>query len=133
MPPRKGTGKFGLLDTKAEYRYLQRLCAAHGYTPIKQQEHVRQYRLHLARLDRDQKLAMERERLQERLARSAMGPESKREAFNRYTRELSDGYVSRRLKKNMPLLKGVKLPKPLIDLERQRLMIVREVRERSKK
>ena len=137
VPSRKDTGKFRGVSSKAEYQRLQRSVAARGYRPIKHQEHVRQYRLHLARVERDQKLAMQRERLQKRADFRVMDPELQRQAYrdatNRLTRELSDGYVSKRLKKNMPLLKGVKLPKPLIDLERQRLMIVREVRERSKK
>ncbi|MBP8101103.1 MAG: hypothetical protein KAY54_04380 [Burkholderiaceae bacterium] len=59
-------------------------------------------------------------------------PEERRKQWNASTKNLSDGYVSRRLKKNMPSLKGVKLPKELIDLERLRLMIVREVKQRNK-
>lgn len=95
---------------------------------MKHQEHVREYRLHLARIERDEKLTRQRARM-ERTA--SITPMDKREQYNRLVRDLSDCYVSKRLKKNMPSLKGVKLPKALIDLERVRLMIVREVRQRN--
>jgi len=45
---------------------------------------------------------------------------------------LSNTYVSKRLKKNMPCLVGVKLPQSLIDLERVRLSITREIRRMKK-
>lgn len=71
-------------------------------------------------------------------ARKLRGPvvrvwdEKQKEQNRRYTAELSDGYISRRLRKGMAALKGVKLPKALIDLERMRLLIVREVRRSDK-
>ena len=58
---------------------------------------------------------------------------AKRAAQNMLTDRLSDGYVSKRLKKNMPALRGVKLPQSLIEVERMRLMIVREVKAKESK
>ena len=50
---------------------------------------------------------------------------------NRATAELTDAYVRKRLRRGMPMLKGVKLPPTLIDLERLRLMICREVQKKG--
>lgn len=111
-----------------------RVRALPGYKPARHDAHVRAYKLH-----RQMQLRAERRQLVEaRMASIKVISEElvkrRREQFNKRTKELSDGYVSRRLKKNMPALKGVKLPKELLDLERLRLMIVREVNsERTKR
>lgn len=128
IPPRLGTGVRPPGLSRAEYSRAGRIQGLPGFWAMKHQEHVREYRLHLARIERAEKLARQRAQM-ERAA--SITPMDKREQYNRLVRDLSDGYVSKRLKKNMPSLKGVKLPKALIDLERVRLMIVREVRQRN--
>jgi hypothetical protein len=114
----------------ASRKMTGRLRGQPGYKPARHDAHVRAYKLHLQMQLREARRCLVAERAADERSRA----ERRREAFNQRTERLSDGYVSRRLKKNMPALKGVKLPKELLDLERLRLMIVREVNsERTKR
>jgi hypothetical protein len=112
---------------------MGRVLGLSGFKPAKHQAHVIAWALHKRAKARSEARAAALARAADsRLVKSLSQEESRQRQlamYNRLTRELSDGYVSKRLKKNAPLLKGVKLPKELIDLERTRLMIFREVRK----
>lgn len=91
--------------------------------------HVDCWRGHRRRLAHQLLVERQRSATLAREARYERDPAARRyEQFNKGTRELSDGFVSRLLRKNMPSLKGVKLPHALIDLKRAQLMILREVK-----
>jgi hypothetical protein len=97
-----------------------RVMAMPGYKAVKHQAHVNAYVLH--------KRAEAKTKRDLMVSRKTLTRDELRKQWRKTTERLSDGYVSRRLKKGQPLLKGVKMPQELIDLERVRLMIVREVR-----
>jgi hypothetical protein len=116
----------GLWSTPQGKR-LARIMAKPGFKPVKHDAHVRERRQQLAhqrRVAHEERLKSPRrtaaEKLQQKLANQS-----------RWTAELSDSYVAKRLKKNEPLLKGMKLPQALIDLERMRLKIVREINRKG--
>lgn len=50
--------------------------------------------------------------------------------YNAPTRNLTDGYIKKRLCKNFPALRREAIPSALIELERARLLLVRELRGR---
>lgn len=130
--PRRGTSKYGIkADSKARWKQLARSMGLPGFKPSKHDAHVRAFKLNQSRISSELRTLAAKARAVERASRVDSSEERRRQ-FNACTKNLSDGYVSRLLKKNMPSLKGVKLPKDLIDLERLRLMIVREVKQRSK-
>ena len=137
ISPRKGTSKYGIKPAdKNEYKRMARLMAFTGFKAVKHQAHVFAYRAHVAAVERKQRL----DRYKDWLETVAKAPLSREEQLAEWRKEekkqvemLSNRYVTRLLKKNMPSsLIGVKLPKELIDLERVRLMIVREVRQRNR-
>jgi hypothetical protein len=107
-----------------ENKRIGRICAKPGYKAQKHDEHVIEWSAWKKRVRHERWLSRvpksEEERAQKR-----------RDRDNRKTELLTDHYIKRRLKKNMPSLKGVSLPKSLIDLERVRLMIVREIKSRN--
>lgn len=117
----------------AELKRMGRALAWPGYKPAKHDGHVRAYRTHMEMLASSQRLERYRAWL---AAHPKMSHEDQLQRWKQEEKEqvqrLSDRYVTRLLKKNMPsLLRGVKLPRELIDVERMRLMIVREVKQRN--
>ncbi len=129
---RLGTSKYLIKpDDLSHYKRLCRTMAIPGWKASKHDAHVKAFKQNQSRMRSELRAQALQERDAERSKR-VDSPEERRKQWNASTKNLSDGYVSRRLKKNMPSLKGVKLPKELIDLERLRLMIVREVKQRNK-
>jgi hypothetical protein len=134
ISPRSGTSKYGIKPAdKNEYKRMARLMAFPGFKAVKHDAHVFARKCYLSALERQQRL----ERYKQRLTNSVLSIDEQRAEWRKEEKRqvdaLSNRYVTRLLKKSMPtLLNGVKLPKELIDLERVRLMIVREVKQRNR-
>lgn len=95
-----------------------------GFKPIKQDSHVKRWKA-FCRQEQDRKRQESKSAFNEEWKRNR-----RRERQRTYTKEIKDCYVVRRLKKNCHALKGVNIPQSLIDLERVRLQIVREIKDK---
>lgn len=94
-----------------------RLC--HGMTPRKHDAHVRLWRemnAAAAAIHDDHVVAFGRT------------PEGKRWRSRMNNFDLTDGYVKRRLCKNFPALRREAIPRSLIEAERARLLLMRDLR-----
>lgn len=123
--PRLGYVKhanIGVQTRSADYKRMARVMALPGFTAVKHDAHVAQMRAY-ARAQQPKRVCLDWLTVDER-------QERRKAQQRRLTDTLSDSYVSRRLKKNMPALVGVKLPQSLIDLERLRLLLLREIANR---
>jgi hypothetical protein len=114
--------KKNTIDFKtAEGKRLARIMALPGYKAPRHDAHVNEWKLLLAARRKRKAVFVPMS--------EAEKVEKRRTSDNAATANLANRYIVRRLKKNMPALKGVKLPQELIDLERLRLMIKREVKQ----
>ncbi len=108
VPGRLGYSKYGIKpESKAEWKKVGRQMGLPGFKPSKHDSHVKEFKRRRSEL-------MELEARQRAIYRSQRveSPEERRKKENAInnerTKNLSDCYVSKRLKKNMPLLNGSK-------------------------
>lgn len=117
----------GCATKTAQFKRLARIMCISGFKPMKHDAHVKQW----VEVRKQAKLMLREQKLKPALSKEEID-QRRRDSDKRKTELLTDHYIKRRLKKNMPLLKGVTLPQSLIDLERARLLIVREIASRRK-
>lgn len=130
------TSTYGLAGlSRAEYSRMARLMALPGVKPVLHNEHVLERKRQLSRAraaeaeakrhrqQQQRELTADQRALQKKRARMLQQADA--------TRQLSDVYVAKRLKKNMPALKGVRIPVSLIEAERQRLKLIRLINDKE--
>jgi hypothetical protein len=114
------------VNTKSkEFKRLAKIMALPGYKAAKHDAHVKDWSRKKkedaqALIVKRKKHAMPKEEIAQRM----------RDRDNLNTKLITDKYVRHLVVKSLPVLKGAKLPQSLIDLERARLLIVREIASR---
>ena len=134
VPSRLGTGKWKKMCGNArssKYKRMARMCSSHGFKEIRRDAHVKErnrmmkeaewmFRLILAKKPFGAPVALSGEEIVKR----------RRQKDSEHVATLSDKYVRHLIVKSMPIMKAVHVPHSLIEVERARLMIVREIKYR---